>query len=222
VSSLPEEPTTELENVRLAAPGAGLPFLEYLVSRYYWFPKFCRKTTWDQAHALFQKQGVRLLDLACSLAESQRTIRVLIPRIPGIEDSSRHWSVAMVLEHLVIVGSLMGEGIAELTHGRVPPWNISTADVKPRGEMGGTETIAKFEKFLKLFERQVMREAGDRDSKSRLKHPWFGMLSAHQWLCLAGAHQRVHRDQAERIRGALIKKAEGALTPPTPGENRKP
>jgi hypothetical protein len=114
------DPENDPENVRLAAPGAGLPFLEHLISRYYWFPKFCKNTTWDQAHALFQKQGARLLQLARALPESQRTIRVLIPRVPGIEDSSRHWSVAMVLEHLMIVGKLMGEGIVELTHGPHP------------------------------------------------------------------------------------------------------
>ncbi|HEX5036310.1 MAG TPA: hypothetical protein VFX30_04055 [bacterium] len=191
------------ENVRLAAPGAGLPFLEYLVSRYYWFPKFCKSTTWDQAHALFQKQGARLLAIARELPEGQRTIRVLIPRVPGIEDSSRHWSVAMVLEHLMIVGKLMGEGIVELTHGRIPDWDISTADVKPRGGLEGSVVIADYEKFLKRFEQQVMTEAGDRASGARLKHPWFGRLNAHQWLCLAGAHQKVHRVQGERIRKNL-------------------
>lgn len=204
------------ENIRLAAPGAGLPYIEYLVSRYYWFPKFCRNTTWEAAHSLFQKQGAKLLELAKSLSEAQITTRVLIPRIPGIEDSSRYWSVAMVLEHLMIVGELMGEGIVELTHGRVPDRNVSTADVKPQGGRKGGELIADYERFLKKFEKQAMSQAGDRNSAARLKHPWFGKLSAHQWLCLAGAHQRIHRIQAQKI-------VSGQQTPtsPAPEENRK-
>jgi len=43
------------------------------------------------------------------------------------------------------------------------------------------------------------REVADRNSRTTLRHPWFGEMNAHQWHCLAAMHQSVHRKQMQRI-----------------------
>jgi hypothetical protein len=187
------------EHIRLQAPGAGLPLIEHLFSRYYWLPKYFRKTSWETAHSFFQKQGAKLLRISERVSTALRQQRVLVPRMTGIEDSSRYWSVAMVLEHLMIVGDLMSEIIFELSHGRVPDLNLGIADVKPKGALPGDKALADYEAFLERFRTKVMNETNDRSSKAKLKHPWFGRLTAHEWLCIAALHQRVHRKQAEAI-----------------------
>jgi hypothetical protein len=52
----------------------------------------------------------------------------------GIEDSSRYWSAAMVLEHLIEVGSRIATGVVELTHGQAASVKADIADVKPKGQ----------------------------------------------------------------------------------------
>jgi hypothetical protein len=39
----------------------------------------------------------------------------------------------------------------------------------------------------------------ERKGGATLRHPWFGPLSAFQWLCLSATHMRIHRQQIERI-----------------------
>jgi len=51
--------------------------------------------------------GGRILKEAGSVAEGKRDRRVLVPRMRGIEDSSRFWSVNETLEHLLITGLAM-------------------------------------------------------------------------------------------------------------------
>jgi len=105
---------------KLDRPGAGLPFLELFISRYWVLPRAYRRMTWEHADASFQKQGRILVDMARPLSAGQMQRQVLIDRVTGIEDSSRYWSPSMVLEHLIIVGSQVMRGIVELSRGNVP------------------------------------------------------------------------------------------------------
>ena len=58
-----------------------------------------------------------MIALAEPLSAEQLQRRVLVKAPMGMEDSSRYWSAAMVLEHLIEVGSRIAVGIVELTHG---------------------------------------------------------------------------------------------------------
>jgi len=58
-------------------------------------------------------------------------VRVLIDRLPGLEDSSRCWSVWMTLDHLRITNAAFAEVITQLRNGQIPPGKASTAAVKP-------------------------------------------------------------------------------------------
>ena len=166
--------------------------------RYLIFPAYCLTTSWDKALAASQAEGQKLIALAEALSADQLQQRVLIKVPMGIEDSSRYWSAAMVLEHLIEVGSRVAVGVVELTNGSTVTVKADIADVKPEGGKGN-EIVEDFRQFLDDYARMVTEDIGDRKSKSRHPHPWFGNLNAHQWVCLGAVHQSIHRKQMERI-----------------------
>jgi len=88
-------------------------------------------TSWDEATAFFQEEGKQLVELAQPLSLDLFEKRVLIKPILGIEDSSRYWSVAMCLEHLVIVDRGIADIAVSLSQGRAYPRALSIAEVKP-------------------------------------------------------------------------------------------
>jgi hypothetical protein len=182
----------------LAAPGAGLPMVQAFALRRVIFPAYCLTTSWDKALAAFQAEGQKVLALAGPLTEDQLQRRVLVKASMGMEDSSRYWSAAMVMEHLIEVGSRIAVGIVELTNGATVSVKADIADVKPVGGKG-SEIIEDFRQFLDDYVRMVAEEIGNRRSESRHSHPWFGELNAHQWMCLGAVHQAIHRKQTERI-----------------------
>ena len=162
------------------------------------FPTYCLTTSWDKAVAAFQAEGQKVIALVEPLSAEQLQRRVLVKAPMGIEDSSRYWSASMVLEHLIEVGSRIAVGIVELTHGSPVTVKADIADVKPKGGKGG-QIVQDFRQFLGDYSRIVSEDIGDRNSKSRHPHPWFGDLNAHQWACLGAVHQSIHRKQMERI-----------------------
>lgn len=185
---------------KLAKPGAGLPFFEAFVARYYLLPRTFRRMSWEKADAVFQKQGRILVELSQGLSADRLQTPVLIARIAGIEDSSRFWSPGMVLEHLIIVGTKMMRAIVELSNGVVPAERADVAAVKPKGAYG-PGAVGVFQSFLAQYADTMNREVRDRNSPATFRHPWFGELNAHQWHCIAALHQGIHRKQMQKILG---------------------
>lgn len=186
----------------LAAPGAGLPFFQALALRHVLFPAFCRMTSWDAALGLFLREGEAVAAAAQSLSAQALQTRVLIRAPVGIEDSSRNWSAAMVLEHLIEVGSRVATGVVELTHGRVVSVKADIADVKPKGGHDAG-IIAAYRAFLADYEDKLQHQTGPRDARGTAPHPWFGDLTAQRWVCLGAVHQQIHRRQLQRIMAGL-------------------
>ena len=186
----------------LAPPGAGLPVVQAFALRRLVFPAYCLATSWDQSLAAFDAEGRTLTAMVEPLSAEQLQRRVLVKAPMGIEDSSRYWSAAMVLEHLIEVGSRIAVGVVELTHNATVTVKADIADVKPQGGKGA-QIVEDFRQFVDDYVRMVTEDAGDRTSKSRHPHPWFGELNAHQWICLGAVHQSIHRKQMERIVAGL-------------------
>ncbi len=187
----------------LQPPGAGLPWWELLAARYVMFPLARRKLDWARSGRLFQREGQKVLALFDALPADRRTERVLIPRLRGMEDSSRNWSAAMTVEHLNIVGNVFLGIIASLRAGHVPPGKASTADVKPRGEETAGETRAKFVQLLADSAAADGLPPMLPGAGPRYAHPWFGPMEAHRWHAINGLHQGIHRRQLEAIRDGL-------------------
>ena len=185
----------------LQAPGAGLPGLEsaFLTA----FFKFGTAVMSDRsALKMFNKESDRLLQYADDGGESYDISQeLLIPRVIGIEDSSRNWSVLMVLEHLCMTNRDMLMGISSLLNGVVPDFPAEIKNYKPSRDVG-FDVIERYRQMSSDYVGNIeslMKSRGSLRTSVRFAHPWFGMLDAHQWHCLVGVHQRVHRRQAQKI-----------------------
>lgn len=180
----------------LRPPGAGLPRGELFASRI-GFRLMNLFVSRRGAGAWFRAEADRLLALARSLGSADATRRVLIPRLPGLEDSSRYWSVCMTLEHLVIVDEAIAGTIESLVRGVVPGREVSTADVKPAPTADVT-AVDRFEATARDYLDRI-DALPDLRTKVSYRHPWFGPLPALSWHRLAALHHRIHRKQIERI-----------------------
>jgi hypothetical protein len=189
------DPTPQLQ-----PPGAGLPAFELFVLRTK-FRLLAPFISRAGASRWFRVEADRIRALARALCAEDVARRVLITRLRGLEDSSRYWSVAMTLEHLVIVNTAIRKGIEALTAGIVPPRTASTAAVKP-APTAGPELIERFEAVAGEYLARV-DALPELRSKVTYRHPWFGGLTALGWHRIAAIHQRLHRKQIERIIAGL-------------------
>ncbi len=192
---------------RLAPPGAGLPALELFIVRIL-FGLNRRLGNREGFTARFLEQRRQIRRLIEETDPADRGRRVLIKRPPGLEESSRYWSVLMTLDHLRIVHREFARIIADLAAGRKPEGEASTAAVKP-GPAAGPSVIGAYEDSCEQLLATVAA-ASDLRTPVRFAHPWFGPLDAAGWHALAGGHMAIHRVQIERIRAGLcdLKKAE--------------
>ena len=125
--------------------------------------------------------------------------QVMVPRYQGMEDSSRNWSMFMVLEHLCIVNQTILKLLDVLGSGVQPRGIIDIGDFKPDVN-AGAESIDEFQLMVKTYNSQVnrLKPLKQPHLHVRFAHPWFGDLDAHQWHCLAAFHMRIHRKQIRK------------------------
>ena len=126
---------------------------------------------------------------------------ILIKRLPGLEDSSRNWSICMVLEHLAIVNDGVRNIITALTNNEIPPGKVSTADVKP-SKRDSHKSVSKFIESADALSKCIECSA-DLNTRLRYDHPWFGSLSAAGWHAMSAFHMQLHRKQVDRILSGL-------------------
>lgn len=184
----------------LAPPGAGLPSPELFAARllFRWRRLW---TTRAGFHALFARERETILGLARALEPAKAAQRVLIPRLRGMEDSSRYWSVWMTLDHLRIVNRGCTRVMQLLAQGKVPDRVASTAAVKPSLNVDASVV----ETFIEGCETFLETSAAIADHRTRVHHahPWFGSLDVAGWHAMAGFHMQLHRRQVERIIAGL-------------------
>ena len=185
-----------MEEPKLAPPGAGLPKPELFIARLI-FAVQSRQGNRDTFNARFTQERETIRRLVDSCSASSAATRVLIQRIPGLEDSSRYWSVWMTLDHLRIVNQGIAKTIDSLSKEIARPGSASTAAVKPNPAVDSTVREA-FEKSCDAVLASVAA-APNLKTKTRFTHPWFGPLDASGWHAMAGSHMAVHRKQIERI-----------------------
>jgi hypothetical protein len=187
-------------NPKLQAPGTGLPPFELA-----WlgagFRFACAMLPRQAAMQLFKREGEKILSLARSTSPNQGIVPVLIERITGIEDSSRYWSVFMVLDHLRIVNEGIAQIVEDLSNDRPFAQEVRIQDVKPRPD-SGPETVDRYIQSISGYETTIQR-LGKFSDRVRHPHPWFGPMTAGDWHCLAGIHHVVHRRQIMRIKQVL-------------------
>jgi hypothetical protein len=185
---------------KLAPPGAGLPRLELLIGRaMFRFNRLAGNR--DRFNRRIAAERAAIRALLAPLTGEQAGRRVLIERVRGLEDSSRYWSVWMVLDHLRIVHTGLTPVIAMLGQNIRPPGQASTARVKPSPEVADT-VVADYESATDAAVAAIAA-VSNLHTRERFTHPWFGSLDVHGWHALIGAHLAIHRRQIERIIGGL-------------------
>ena len=180
----------------LAPPGAGLPTLELLFSRFLLAVAGAANSR-DSALRRFTTQARRIRSMVEPLDEAVGSRRVLVPRLLALEDSSRFWSPFMTIEHLVIVDTNMLRIMTDLVAGRLHLVEARIENFKPAPSSGKASVVA-FDKLVEQFQSRVPQWT-DLHTRCRHVHPWFGPLDAHRWLCLAGLHHGIHQRQLKRI-----------------------
>lgn len=192
---------TEQKEPRLAKPGDGLPFYEWALANYILVPIRLRTTTPRQALDQFADESGKIIAAASRLSPVELAIRRLIPRLRGLEDSSRFWSVAMTLQHLIIVNDRMKSLIVSLSNGIQVETDkpSSTADVKPSADVNPETICRDYRKNSDDFIATITDLAVDKFPELKYAHPWFGPLNAQEWQVFAPMHQEIHRNQITEI-----------------------
>jgi len=185
---------------KLAPPGAGLPRIELFIARIL-FGIRLRTGNRDAFTTKFQAERGRIRELLRGFDAATGSRQVLIRRPPGLEDSSRNWSMWMTFDHLRIIHGQFIRIIRALTSGEVPEGQASTAAVKPSPDADASAVDAYESSCEALL--AVVAAAPDLQTTVRFVHPWFGPLNAFGWYALAGSHLAIHRVQMERIIAGL-------------------
>lgn len=184
---------------KLDKPGAGLPFYEWAIAKYILLPMRFSNTTVPMAIENFAESSAQILNLLENIDAKQMSERRLVPRSRGLEDSSRFWSAAMTVEHLVIVGSGTKNIIHTLCLGKTPSKNLLIADVKPNTQVDANLIREEFRKMTDDFISTMQKLDLEKHPSVKYAHPWFGELSAKQWLIFAAPHQLIHKKQITEI-----------------------
>ncbi|MBL8885662.1 MAG: DinB family protein [Phycisphaerales bacterium] len=181
---------------QLAPPGAGIPTIERLIGGAIF--KFNRwRGTRERFAAQFQRERDAIAALYRNSDHRILKERVLIPRLRGLEDSSRFWSVWMTLDHLRIVNTQITQVIDSLTQGIIPEGRASTAAVKPSPD-AGPEVPDAYEKSCDRF-LAFTASCPDLRTPVSYPHPWFGPLDGAGWHAMAAMHMAIHKAQIARI-----------------------
>lgn len=180
----------------LAPPGAGLPTLERLLSSAF-LQSLRALLSKDALSRWLRRETEMALALAASLPDALASEPVLLPRVTGLEDSSRCWSANMVLQHLVIVDTGIRQLAEALSGNTAFGREVRIAEVKPTPEAGAEQQgllRAAVDDYLRL-----VATLGDLRTPLRHAHPWFGELDLRGWHALAAMHTMAHRRQLQRI-----------------------
>lgn len=182
----------------LAEPGAGIPWVERWVGNAIlrWN---MRRYAPDSTAGMIRSLRDDLSALATSHADRAQE-QILISRLPGLEDSSRFWSLCMVLDHLRIVNEAAASTLAVLGRGRTPDRIVGTADVKPSAS-AALDVIEPFRASCDAV-NAAMEKIPDPRKTPKYPHPWFGPFDAGQWHYIIGFHMGLHERQMHAILAA--------------------
>ncbi len=182
----------------LQPPGAGLPFIPRIYLRWFGRRVLRWKYSWDSAPIAIGATAERLYRAVANLPADVLQRPVLVPPMPGIEDSSRYWSPAMVIQHLNITCEIFSGIIVKLSRGEAISERRGPADVKPAPDAGRVD-VESFQSLHTGVGERICAEAGPDRERSRFPHPWFGPMTARDWFGLFAAHLILHEKQLQAI-----------------------
>jgi len=193
---------------KLKPPGAGIPAYQRLVARTILIPLFLRRHPWDSIPGMLERDAEAFArDLSRERekgGEARLTERVLIKPTPGLEDDSRYWSLAMVIDHLRRVNARMIEVVTSLTTNTpLPEGPTVIADFKP-DPASNSRALEPYRNVTAQLAGVIEKTPPEaRRATGTVPHPWFGPLTVRTWAPFGAMHQRIHGKQWERIIAGL-------------------
>lgn len=181
---------------KLAKPGSGLPIPLRWIARFM-VPYRAQKSNWNENAQRYSRYSQAIDEIVKSLTTDQLNQKILVDPIVGLEDSSRYWSIAMTLDHIMIVSTHISQVVSELSHDKIPAVEVRVENVKPPAQLHDLNIVAKFNRFWPVLISSI--SIGPDLNQTKLKHPWFGKLNAHQWFYILCMHQGIHLKQIKEI-----------------------
>ena len=182
----------------LGEAGGGLSRGRAFFLRHIGFPFLNSILAWEKALDIFENEGKKIISLSRNVPEESLFERVLVPKLFGLEDNSRYYSVAMVLRHLLTVGNALQTRVPLLSQGEKLEKEVLIEEYKPYMDID-TDIVLEYENFLKSFREELEKNVDNIFLENRHEHPWFGKLRAKDWAVMGTIHQIVHRRQIESI-----------------------
>lgn len=197
----------EIDDIQatLEAPGAGIPWYSKIFLKTIIKPFVAARTPLSETELLFVKSFEKIQKEIRGLSDDQLSKRTLVPRLQGLEDSSRFWSIKMTIEHIDIVSRALHRVIKDLSEEKPHQVIADTALVKPLGTTRIEEILQSHMNFAKNEFPKIKELVSSRDSKTTHLHPWFGAMTARQWFWLIAIHQNLHLNQIRAIKTELNK-----------------
>ncbi|MEO0508852.1 MAG: DinB family protein [Verrucomicrobiota bacterium] len=153
-----------------------------------------RLSSRTSADATIRKETTLTLELARELHAPLAEEKIRVPKMIGIDEDMRDWSVCQTLEHNTIVNHSITRIVQTLAKEEPVVTNFNPkTDVMPSAD-AGADQIEAFEESVKQY-FAVVEPLESLDSQTIFPHPIFGNFNAHQWHCMFGFHLMLHRKQ---------------------------
>lgn len=180
--------------MKLQKPGAGLPQIERLFIRSILVPSIRILLTWNMSTFLLKRELNIIKKIVSNVEKEKLTQKVIIDRVFAIEDHTRQFSINMVLEHLVIAGSLVKSIIETLSKEENFIEDVKIENVKPSKNI--VDEYTGFEIFYNTY-LDFIKQLPKKQSKMKKRHPWFINFNNYDWSVFMFMHTFIHRRQIQ-------------------------
>lgn len=183
------------------ARASGIPWIERFIGGLL-LGRWCRKNPPARSAALLREQQRELAAIVAAAGDRAHT-RVRIRRLPGLEQSSTNYSLAMVADHLARVNRDLAATLAALARNERPTIAVVIANYKPDPAARIDRAMADLDESIRALEVSLADPGAFARSLQTHAHPWFGELPATTWACFPPFHQAIHLRQAALIARGL-------------------
>lgn len=153
-----------------------------------------RCTSRAAAERIIRREAAASIAIARSLGPTLAARSIRVPKMPGVDEDMREWTVYETLEHNRIVNGMMTETVDHLANGAPAPGEVDVKrDVMPTGSIG-SDVLERFQASVDAF-LAVAAKAPKLRGTNTTPHVIFGAFDAHRWVCMMGFHLMIHRRQ---------------------------
>jgi len=183
----------------LNLPNLALPWHQQLMMRIYVGPFMANSMDASANRKTYEGFSRRIIELVSDIPFAQHKIPVLVPAQVGLLDDTRYWSIAMTLEHLLMVDAKAKEIILKLAQGEDAGIKVTPRGVKPSGQADPEKILADYIEFVPTQLDEIEQVLSTSSSKKTEVHPIFGDFTALQWQWSLGARTALRFKQLKNI-----------------------